>query len=202
MNKSEEEMKTMKKMFRKAAVILCALTVLVSACAAAVSEEALIIPDTQENKQAFLAPNQVVAYTEDSPWIMTAAELCADTADREEIYDRILRYFDENFIYDFVKSVMNYEDSGTKPDVEQCWKQKMGVDLELEIIVCSMLRSQGIPSMLFIQKDGTTAYHIWVLSILDHEIKICCPSRRICVIDDSAAVFSEVLASGSAYEIY
>ena len=61
----------MKSIFQKAAVILCALTVLVSACAAA------------------------------------AAELCADAAGKGEIYDRILRYFDENFIYDFVKSVMN-----------------------------------------------------------------------------------------------
>ena len=201
-NRNEEEMKTMKNMFQKAAVIICAIIVLVSACAAAVSEEALISPDTQENVQAFLTPNQVVAYTEDSPWIRAAAELCADTTDKEEIYDRILRYFDENFIYDFVKSVMNYDDPDAKADVEQCWKQKMGVDLELEIIVCSMLRSQGIPSMLFIQKDGETAYHIWVLSVPDQEIKICCPSRRVCVIDDSAAAFFQVLASGSAYEIY
>ncbi len=192
----------MKNLFRKAAVTLCAVMILVSACAASVAEEAPNITEAQENVQAFLTPNRVVAYTEDSPWIITAAELCADTTDKEEIYDRILRYFDKNFIYDFVKAVTNYNNPDAKADVEQCWKQKMGVDLELEIIVCSMLRSQGVPSMLFIQKDGSTNNHIWVLSIVDQGIRICCPSRRICYVDDSAAAFFQVLASGTAYRIY
>lgn len=192
----------MKEMLRKTAVILCAVMMLVSACTAAVAEETLTTPDTQKTTQDFLNPNQMVDYAEDSPWIKAAAELCVDTVEKQEIYDRILRYFDQSFIYDFVRSVTNYDDPDAKTDVEQCWKQKMGVDLELGIIVCSMLRSQGIPSMLFILKNGSTTYRTWILSIPDNEIKICSPSRRICAIDDSAAAFCQALASGSAYEIY
>ena len=192
----------MKNMIQKAAAILCAVMALVSACAAATAEGTEQASDEQQNLQAFLTPNQVVTYTEDSPWIRTAAELCADATEKEESYDRILRYFEETFIYDFVKSVMNADDPDAKADVEQCWKQKMGTDLELEIILCSMLRSRGIPSMLFIQKDGSTAYHIWVLSVMESGIRVCSPSRRLCIIDDSAAAFFQALASGSAYEIY
>ena len=101
-------------------------------------------------------------------------------------------------VYDFVKYVVVEPDA--KPDPEDCWNRRAGVDLDLGSLVCSMLRSQGIPSILFVQKDGSEFYPVWVLAICDGEMKICNPARILVNADDSATAF--FLAVASPHEIY
>ena len=136
----------MKKTLQKLFILLCGIAVL-AGCTGAVLAE----PSEEESKSVYLLPNEKVPFTEESEYVQFAAELCAGITDQEEIYNTLLDYLENKFVYDYIKSVTveNY----TVPDLDECWNDKMGIELDLASLMCAMLRSQGASFRLGIGHD-------------------------------------------------
>ena len=185
----------MKKTFQKLFILLCSVVVLTGTIGVVYAE-----PAEEESKSAYLLPNEMVPFTEESKYVQFAAELCEGITDQEEIYNTLLDYFEKTFMYDYIKSVSveNY----TIPDLDKCWNYKMGIELDLASLMCAMLRSQGVPTMLLVSRDIKIMHpSAWVLAMIGDQVKVCNPAMRFMSIDDSSAVaFSEVLASD--YDLY
>ena len=185
----------MKKTLQKLFILLCGIAVL-AGCTGAVLAE----PSEEESKSVYLLPNEKVPFTEESEYVQFAAELCAGITDQEEIYNTLLDYLENKFVYDYIKSVTveNY----TVPDLDDCWYSKMGIELDLASLMCAMLRSQGVPTMLLVSRDIKIMHpSAWVLAMIGDQIKVCNPAMKFMSIDDSSALtFSEVLASD--YDLY
>lgn len=185
----------MKKTLQKLFILLCSVVVLTGTIGAVFAE-----PAEEESMSAYLLPNEMVPFTEESKYVQFAAEFCEGITDQEKIYNKLLEYFDKNFMYDYIKSITveNY----TVPDPDECWRTRMGIELDLASLMCAMLRSQGIPTMLLVSREITYKYpSAWVLAMIGDQIKVCNPAMRFMSIDDSSAVaFSEVLASD--YDLY
>ena len=185
----------MKKTLQKLFILLCGIAVL-AGCTGAVFAE----PAEEESKSVYLLPNEKVPFTEESEYVQFAAELCAGITDQEEIYNTLLDYLENIFVYDYIKSVTveNY----TVPDLDECWNDKMGIELDLASLMCAMLRSQGVPTMLLVSRDIKIMHpSAWVLAMIGDQIKVCNPAMKFMSIDDSSALtFSEVLASD--YDLY
>ena len=185
----------MKKTLQKLFILLCGVVVLTGSIGAVCAE-----PAEEEAMSVYLLPNEMVPFTEESKYVQFAAELCDGITDQEEIYNKLLEYFEKTFMYDYIKSVSveNY----TVPNLDECWYGKMGIELDLASMMCAMLRSQGVPTMLLVSRDIKIMHpSAWVLAMIGDQIKVCNPAMRFMSIDDSSAVaFSEVLAA--AYDLY
>ena len=148
-----------------------------------------------ENEE-LLKPNQMVSYTKDSPWIKAITKECEGLTNQREIYDRVICYYRDNFQYDFVKWAS--VGSGTSPDLEDCWTRKAGVDLDLGSMVCSMLRSQGIPAQLMVQLvDGIEA-PVWVVAYIDDEIVVFNPATAVKAAEVMDMTLDDLTASDHA----
>ncbi len=184
-----------KKTLQKLFILLCGIVVLAGSTGAVFAE-----PAEEESKTVYLLPNEMVPFTEESEYVQFAAELCAGITDQEEIYNTLLDYLENRFVYDYIKSVTveNY----TVPDLDDCWYSKMGIELDLASLMCAMLRSQGVPTMLLVSRDIKIMHpSAWVLAMIGDQIKVCNPAMKFMSIDDSSALtFSEVLASD--YDLY
>ena len=138
------------------------------------------IPD---KLSCFLYPNQYVSYDENTPCVKFAEEeLCKGMTDQKEIYDAICKYVvGGTFVYDYIKSVTIKP--GQLPQIDECWKSRMGICQDLSAMTCAMLRSQGIPARLMIGTVGTdpkkTIYHAWVLAVVNGEDKFFDPTAEL-----------------------
>ena len=112
----------------------------------------------------FLYPNQYVNYTKDSGPVKKALELCEEMTDQKEVFDKVCKFMKTSFVYDYIKA-MNIK-AGVLPEIEDCFNSKKGVCQDLSAIMCSMLRTQGIPTKLIIGYADKN-YHAWVVSIID-----------------------------------
>ena len=128
----------MKKTLQKLFILLCSVVVLTGTIGAVFAE-----PAEEESMSAYLLPNEMVPFTEESKYVQFAAELCEGITDHEEIYNTLLDYLENRFVYDYIKSVTveNY----TVPDLDDCWYSKMGIELDLASLMCAMLRSREFP---------------------------------------------------------
>ena len=146
--------------------------------------------------EGLLKPNQMVSYTKDSPWIKAITKECEGLTNQREIYDRVIYYYRDNFQYDFVKWAS--VGSGTSPDLEDCWTRKAGVDLDLGSMVCSMLRSQGIPAQLMVQLvDGIEA-PVWVVAYIDDEVVVFNPAVAVKTAEVMDVTLDDLTASDHA----
>ena len=185
----------MKKALQKLFIILCSVLVLTGSFGAVFAE-----PEEEESTPAYLLPNEMVPFTEESGYVQFAADLCAGITDQEEIYNKLLDYCEYKIDYDYIKSVTveNY----TVPDLDDCWDKKMGIELDLASLLCAMLRSREIPTMLLVaHNEKTNRPSVWVLAMIGDQIRVCNPTMRFMSRDeDSALAFSQVLASD--YDLY
>ena len=138
--------------------------------------------DMPDKLSCFLYPNQYVSYDENTPCVKYAQEeLCKGMTDQTEIYNAICKYVSSNFVYDYIKSVT--VKPGQLPQIDECWKSRMGICQDLSAMTCAMLRSQGIPARLMIGTVGTdpknTIYHAWVLAVVNGEDKFFDPTAEI-----------------------
>lgn len=120
---------------------------------------------TSENV-AFLCPNQYVNYTPDTPAVAKAHELCAGLQTDLGKFNAITGYIegDGAFSYDYVRAVQ--VKGGDLPDIEACWKKRMGICQDLAAMVVCMLRVENIPAKLVIGYADKN-YHAWVLAYID-----------------------------------
>jgi transglutaminase-like putative cysteine protease len=122
---------------------------------------------TDENV-AFLSPNQYVPYTKETPAVLQSLELCKDLTTEREKAEAIREYIKDNFVYDFVKAMTVAGASNQMPNIDACFKTRMGICQDLSAMVACMLRVQGIPTQLVIGHANNT-YHAWNRIYLDGE---------------------------------
>jgi transglutaminase-like putative cysteine protease len=97
--------------------------------------------------------------------------------DQKEIFKTVCNYVTSNFVYDYIKSVT--VKPGMLPDIDGCWKNKMGICQDLSAMTCAMLRCQGIPARLMIGTVGANNYHAWVVAVVDGEERFFDPTAEL-----------------------
>ena len=112
---------------------------------------------------AFYYPNQYVSYTKLSESVKQAEALAAGLGDLEK-FSVMCDYITKNFLYDYVKAVTIK--AGQLPDIDGSWNKKMGVCQDLSAILCSMLRTQGLPARLIIGY-ADKQYHAWTVTTIN-----------------------------------
>lgn len=107
----------------------------------------------------YLYPNQYVGYTKDSSVIKKGIELSDSSSDDLNFLTRVYEYTIENIVYDTefaANAPVNYI-----PDPDRTLSSKKGICFDYSSVMCSMLRSQGIPTKLVVGYSGE-AYHAWI----------------------------------------
>lgn len=129
---------------------------------AAAGSFALNVKLSDENVP-FLYPNQYVNYTRFSESVIQAEKLSEGLGETEK-FKTLCDYMTRNFLYDYVKAVTIKV--GQLPDVDNSYKKKMGVCQDLSAILCSMLRTQGLPARLVIGY-ADKQYHAWTVTVIN-----------------------------------
>ena len=119
----------------------------------------------KDTLSCFTYPNQYVNYDENTACVKQSLAMCKGMKDQTEINRTVCKYIKDNFVYDFMKSVS--VKAGQLPDIDDCWKKKMGICQDLSAMTCAMLRCQGIPARLMIGTVGANTYHAWVVAVVN-----------------------------------
>ncbi len=125
----------------------------------------------------FLYPNQYVSYDENTACVQEAQKICEGVTNQEEIFDIVRKYVMKNFNYDYIKSVT--VKPGLLPQIDECWKNKMGICQDLSALTCAMLRSQGVPARLVIGTVGSNTYHAWVVAVVNGDNRFFDPTAEM-----------------------
>lgn len=125
-----------------------------------------LIATVRDENSVFTIPNQYVDYTEDSPAVQKAHEICAGLESDREKVEAIRKYVSENYLYDYVRAVTIQ--SGYLGDVDGCFEKGMGICQDLAALTACMLRAEGIPAKLVIGYAGNV-YHAWNSVLVDGE---------------------------------
>lgn len=119
-----------------------------------------------DEKAAFLMPNQYVNYTRESAAVALSDEICAGKSTPRERYEAIYSYAKKYFLYDYMKAFSI--SAGQLPDIDYCVENSMGICQDLAAVMACMLRVQGIPTKLMIGYINKQ-YHAWNIVYLDGE---------------------------------
>ena len=125
----------------------------------------------------FTYPNQYVNYDENTACVKQSLEMCKGMNDQAKIYKTVCKFVTDNFVYDFIKSVTVR--AGQLPDIDDCWKKRMGICQDLSAMTCAMLRCHGIPARLMIGTVGANNYHAWVVAVVNGEEKFFDPTAEL-----------------------
>ena len=109
--------------------------------------------------KAYLYPNQYVDFKETSDVVKLAKEIVEPANSDLDAVSYVYNYIISNITYDFEKAESN--PTGYISDIDTILKTKTGICLDYAAIMCSMLRSQGIPTRLEIGY-AADAYHAWI----------------------------------------
>lgn len=94
-----------------------------------------------------------------------ACELCKGLRSLHDRYDVITRFVTSQIMYDYVRKITIPKRNGV-PNVERCWKLRMGICLDIAALTVRMLRAVSVPCSLVIGwADGY--YHAWVEARID-----------------------------------
>lgn len=112
----------------------------------------------------FLYPNQYCTFSSNSLAVSLAKELAYSCNTDLEVVSAIYNYLIENIKYDYdeAESVQ----SGYLPNVDEVVTTQKGICLDYSSLMCSMLRSQRIPTRMEIGYAGT-AYHAWISTYIE-----------------------------------
>ena len=131
----------------------------------------------KDTLSCFTYPNQYVNYDENTACVKQSLAMCKGMKDQAEIYRTVCKYIKDNFVYDFMKSVS--VKAGQLPDIDDCWKKKMGICQDLSAMTCAMLRCQGIPARLMIGTVGANTYHAWVVAVVNGKEQFLDPTAEL-----------------------
>ncbi len=126
----------------------------------------------------FTYPNQYVSYNENTACVKYAQDMCKGMTDQGEIFQSVKNYVLKNFIYDYMKSASVQGMSQQMPDIDYCWKNRMGICQDLSAMTCAMLRAENIPARLMIGTAGNI-YHAWVVAVINGEEKFFDPTAEL-----------------------
>ena len=131
----------------------------------------------KDTLSCFTYPNQYVSYDENTACVKQSLAICKGMKDQAEIYRTVCKYIKDNFVYDFMKSVT--VKAGQLPDIDDCWKKKMGICQDLSAMTCAMLRCHGIPARLMIGTVGANTYHAWVVAVVNGKEQFFDPTAEL-----------------------
>lgn len=112
----------------------------------------------------FLYPNQYAWFTSDSKVVALAKELSDKSSSDLDFVEKVYDYVITNITYDTVlaqNTSKNYI-----PDVDATLASGKGICFDYAALMCSMLRSQNIPTKLVVGYSGTV-YHAWISVYLE-----------------------------------
>lgn len=116
----------------------------------------------------FLYPNQFAAFSEDSACVAKGQELAKDTYSGLEVIQNVYYFVTENIDYDKEKAEL--ASAGTlfdfMPDADATLESQKGICFDFASLMCSMLRSQQIPTKLQIGYAGDV-YHAWISTYIE-----------------------------------
>lgn len=112
----------------------------------------------------FLYPNQYVNFDESSKVVAKASEVVYSANSDLDAVSLVYNYLIENITYDYDKA--SSAPTGYIPDVDAILASGTGICLDYASVMCSMLRSQGIPARLEIGY-AADAYHAWLSVYID-----------------------------------
>ena len=112
---------------------------------------------------AFLYPNQYIHYTELSPLVEKAAELCGGLGEKE-IYDTVCAFVTSEFVYDYIRALTI--PAGELPDADGAYEKRMGICQDLSAVTVGMLRTMGIPGRMIIGY-ADDQYHAWTSTMVE-----------------------------------
>lgn len=98
------------------------------------------------------------------PSIQEAKKLVTGISDPMKRYEEITRYVEKGFVYDYVRAITIPKRNGL-PDVDRCWKTRMGICLDISAMTVGMLRAVGLKSYLCIGMADRQC-HAWVETIV------------------------------------
>ncbi len=125
----------------------------------AVAMSEIIPVEITDELTPYLYPNQYVWFNEKSACVKKAEELVYSANSDIDAVALVYDYMITNITYDTAKAEskpVNYV-----PDVDEILSKKTGICLDYASLMCSMLRSQGIPTRLEIGY-AADAYHAWI----------------------------------------
>ena len=89
-----------------------------------------------------------------------ARELCKGEKDLLAKYGAVTRWVQKNVVYDYIRAV-TIPKRGQYPDVDRCWKQHMGICMDVASMTTGMLRAVGVNAYMC-YGHADRAYHAWV----------------------------------------
>lgn len=118
-----------------------------------------------ENKNLFMYyPNQYVNYNQDSQIVDKVNEICNGLTEKEN-YTIIKKYIMSNFRYNYLKA-STVKSNTLLPDIDTCFKKKMGICQDLAALMVAMLRLSGIAAELVIGY-ADKVYHSWLITYVE-----------------------------------
>ena len=112
----------------------------------------------KDENAAFLVPNQYVNYDMFTAAVLKSDEICTNP-EQTAVYKSVTNFIASEFAYDFVRA--KTISSGTLPDIDYCYSNRMGICQDLAAVTCCMLRVQGVPARLMIGY-ADKYYHAWI----------------------------------------
>ncbi|MCL2487281.1 MAG: transglutaminase-like domain-containing protein [Oscillospiraceae bacterium] len=108
----------------------------------------------------FLYPSQYVNFNASTQAVRKGTELAAGNASDLKILENIYNFITGNITYDYNKAAS--VQSGYLPNPDNTLSTKTGICFDYAVLMCTMLRTQGIPARLEIGYVGGATYHAWL----------------------------------------
>ncbi len=129
----------------------------------------------QNEYGAFLVPNQYVSYELWTSAVQKSDEIAAGK-DPAGAFNAISQFIASEFQYDFVRA--KTIPAGTKPDIDYCYDNRMGICQDLAAVTACMLRVQGVPTKLVIGY-ADKYYHAWTSVIINGQELFFDPTNAV-----------------------
>ena len=124
---------------------------------------------------AFLYPNQYINYSELSPLVEKAGELCEGMGEKE-VYRTVCEFITSEFVYDYIRALTI--SAGELPDPDGAFEKRMGICQDLSAVMVGMLRTMGIPGRMIIGYADDN-YHAWTQTMVDGEDQFFDPTAAV-----------------------
>ena len=99
--------------------------------------------------------------------VQQAKELTKELTAPLDKFRAITRYVSRTISYDYVRSIQIPKKNGV-PDVDRCWRLKMGICMDISALTVGMLRAVGIPAYLCFGKADRNN-HAWVEVMINNQ---------------------------------
>ena len=96
-----------------------------------------------------------------------AKELTQDMATKIDKFRAITNYINRTISYDYIRAIQIQKKNGM-PDVERCWRLRMGICFDIAALTTGMLRAVGIHAYLCVGK-ADRQNHAWVEATINNK---------------------------------